>query len=82
MMPDRGDEVAYRSFAGETWDAKITNVRPAGFVDIEISGPGLREPMSLTAIRWYDDPAEKAPGARPRKAAACPGGRPPVSQTG
>ena len=66
-MTAKGDQVAYRSFAGETWPATILAVGPPGFVDIAVSGPGLIEPMELHAIRWSDDPAAPLPGARPRR---------------
>ena len=59
----KGAEIAYRSFAGETWPATILAVGPPGFVDIAVSGPGLIEPMELHAIRWSDDPAAPLPGA-------------------
>ncbi len=59
--------VAYRSFGGDTWDAVIRNIRLGGFVDIDLSGPGLKEPYELHGIRWYDDPENPNPGARPKK---------------
>lgn len=65
-MPEKGDQVAYRSFAGDVWDAVVTGLREGGFVDIDLSGPGLKEPYPLHAIRWSDDPADDRPGARPR----------------
>ena len=64
----KGDVVAYKSFAGETWDAVVLAVRSPGHVDIVVSGSGLTEPMELHAIRWSDDPDAPLPGARPRKA--------------
>jgi hypothetical protein len=66
-MPAKGDPVSYRSFVGDCWDAVVTAVRPNGFVDVELSGPGLKEPYALTAVRWSDDPASTMPGARPRR---------------
>jgi hypothetical protein len=71
-MPIKGDPVAYRSFAGDVWDAVVTGVwaDKFGFVDVEVTGPGLKEPMALTAVRWSDDPESLMPGARPRRAAA------------
>lgn len=63
----KGDAVAFRSFAGEIWDAVILAVRQAGYVDVAVSGPGLAEPMELHAIRWSDDPDNILPGARPRR---------------
>jgi hypothetical protein len=70
-MVAKGDAVAYRSFWNETWDAVVTNVRPdpAGVVqhvDIDVTGPGLTEPMALHAIRWITDPQSTLPGARPK----------------
>ena len=76
-MPIVNERVAYRSFAGDVWDAVVTNVwdlrdvgsrssgRGVGYIDIDIVLPGGKEPWPLKAIRWYDDPAEKCPGARP-----------------
>ena len=62
------DAVAYRSMGGDTYDATVTRVRDAGFVDVELTGPFLKEPFALTAVRWYDDPDEPRSGARPRRA--------------
>jgi hypothetical protein len=67
MPTVEGDKVAYRSFAGETYDAVILKLRPPKHVDVSIIGPGLVEPMELHAIRWFDDPDEPSPGARPRR---------------
>jgi len=62
-----GDSVAYRSFAGETWAATVLAIHATGHVDIAVTGPGLTEPMELHAIRWYEDPDDNRPGARPQK---------------
>jgi len=63
------ESVIYKSMAGEPWDATVVRVRDANFVDVTLSGPFLREPFELHAVRWYDDPDEPKSGARPRKAA-------------
>jgi len=68
-MPAVNECVAYQSFAGDTWSAVVTNVRLDGkFVDLDIEMPGTKEPWPLKAIRWYDDPKEPLPGARPKVA--------------
>lgn len=66
VLPVLNERVAYRSFAGDTWDAVITGVPAPGFVDVDLSGPGLKEPYHLRAVRWYDDVLDERPGARPR----------------
>jgi hypothetical protein len=58
--------VSYKSFAGDTWSAIVTAMPIPGFVDLDVEMPGVKEPYHLSAIRWYDDPLEKSPGARPR----------------
>ena len=66
-MPSVNERVAYRSFAGDTWEAVVTSVWADGkIVDIDVEMPGGKEPFSLRAIRWYDDPSEPLPGARPK----------------
>jgi hypothetical protein len=69
-MPAVNEHVVYRSFAGDTWDAVVTNVwAGGGRVDIAVEIPDSKEPLGtfvLTAIRWYDDPKEPLPGARPK----------------
>ena len=63
----KGDAVSYRSFGGDLYDAIITGIRPAGFVDVDLTGPHLKEPYALTGVRWSDDPESKLPGARPKR---------------
>ena len=68
----KGAEIAYRSFAGDTYEAIVVNV-DAKRVDINVLVPGMKADdgkMFLRAIRWYDDPKEPSPGARPRKEGA------------
>ena len=68
MPPTKGDLIAYRSFAGETYDAEVVEVGDH-HVDINVVIPGQKDEdgkMFLRAIRWYDDPDEKSPGARPK----------------
>jgi hypothetical protein len=67
-MVARGDVVAYRAIAGDTWDAKVTAVGPGEkFVDIAVMIPGVAEPWPLRAVRWWPDVDEPTPGARPRR---------------
>jgi hypothetical protein len=71
VMPAIGDEVAYRSIAGETWDAKIVDVRRllgSILVDVDVFLPDNPNPTtSLKGVSWHDDPSEEMPGARPKK---------------
>ena len=46
----KGDEVFYRSLAGPVYDAVVTRVRDAGFVDLDVD-IGTKEPFPLHAIR-------------------------------
>jgi hypothetical protein len=56
-MVARGDKVRYRTFAGDIYDAVVSGVSGNGRrVDLDIVIPGVREPFSLRAIRWSDDP--------------------------
>ena len=64
-MPAINEEVAYRSMGGDLWPATITGIGPPGFVSVALSGPFLREPFELRAVRWSDDPAAPGSGARP-----------------
>ena len=66
-MPQIGDQVEYRSIAGDLWSAEVTRVRDADFVDILVKGPGITEPIEFHAVRWRDDPATKLCGARPKR---------------
>ena len=48
-----GDRVDYVSpFFTGTYDAVVTQVRDAGFVDIEVNIPGTREPWPIRAVRF------------------------------
>jgi hypothetical protein len=72
-MPSVNERVAYRAFSGDTYEAVVTavwhEVGAQNFrVDIDVTIPGVKEPWPLKAIRWYDDPKEPLPGARPRTA--------------
>jgi hypothetical protein len=69
-MPAINESCIYRSMAGEPWEATITAIGPEGFVSVSLTGPFLKEPFALTAVRWYDDPDEPRSGARPRRAGA------------
>jgi hypothetical protein len=72
VMPAKGDTVVYRSFAGDVYDAEVIELGADGRVDVEVTIPGLKAEngkMRLRAIRWYDDPKEPSPGARPKVAA-------------
>ena len=66
-----GDRCAYRAYAGDVYDALIAKVHPDSRVDLVIDIPGRKDkdPFIIRAIRWYDDPSELLPGARPRKPA-------------
>jgi hypothetical protein len=76
MIPSKGDEVAYRSIAGETWDARIVEVRTLGgdtLVDVDIFSPSRKAydsavTMTLKGVTWREDPKDEMPGARPRTA--------------
>lgn len=50
-MVAKGDEVGYRSFAGDVYDATVTGERPGGFFDIEVHIPGVGEPWPVRAVR-------------------------------
>ncbi len=68
-MPAINERVTYRSFAGDIWSAMVTNVRLDGkLVDLDVDMPGGKGPWPLKAVRWYDDPKEPLPGARPKVA--------------
>jgi len=76
-MPAINESCIYRSMAGEPWDATITGIGPPGFVSVSLTGPFLKEPFELRAVRWSDDPADSRSGARPRRAdggTVAPGG--------
>jgi hypothetical protein len=65
--PAKGDVVCYRSFAGDTWDAVVTNVRDDGLVDIDVSIPGCEDGFALHAIRFAERP-ERYTCAWPKEA--------------
>jgi hypothetical protein len=67
-MPAINESCIYRSMAGEPWEAVITGIGPPGFVSVSLTGPFLKEPFELRAVRWSDDPADSRSGARPRRA--------------
>jgi hypothetical protein len=46
----KGDAVAYRSIAGPVYAAVVADVRPCGFVDLDVN-VGTKEPVRLNAIR-------------------------------
>ncbi len=76
MIPSIGDDVLYRSIAGETWDATIVAVRSllgSTLVDVEVFLPasheaGLKSTTTLKGVTWHDDPNEQMRGARPKTA--------------
>ena len=55
-LPERGDLVAYRSFAGDVWLADVTDVISGAtfaFVDIDVRLPS-GDPLHLRAVRWWN----------------------------
>jgi hypothetical protein len=70
-MPAVNERVIYRAVAGDCWDATVLAVTmtPTALtlVNISVMGPGLRKPIELHDICWYDEPDAPFVGARPRK---------------
>jgi hypothetical protein len=64
--PKINESVIYRSIGGDPWGATITRVYDDGLVDLELTGPFLKEPFALTAVHWSENPNETKPGARPK----------------
>jgi hypothetical protein len=54
-MAKRGDAVRYRAIAGEVYDAVLAgDVRPDGFVAVDVSVPGQREPVTFSRVIWRE----------------------------
>ena len=71
-MPTVNDRVVYRAIAGDCWDATVLTVRYLTAdcttrVNLSVMGPGLRKPIELYDVRWYDNPDAPFEGARPRR---------------
>lgn len=64
MAASPGDEVNYRSFAGDVYDAVVKNVRAPDRVDIVVAIPGAGG-YELHAIRWSETEPERN-GAWPK----------------
>jgi len=55
MSARKGDAVSYRSISGQVYDAVLASeVSPVGFVAVEVSLPGTREPVKFSRVKWRE----------------------------
>ena len=56
----------YVAIAGDVYDAVVTAVCPDGSLDLSVIAPGTERPVTLSAIRWRENPGiEERRVARP-----------------
>lgn len=64
----KGKLVSYRSISGEIYDAVATSeVSPIGFVAIEMTLPGVCEPVKFSRAKWRDQETDEVIACWPRK---------------
>lgn len=63
----KGDAVSYRSVSGEIYNAVLaSDVNPVGFVAIDITLPGVREPVKFARAKWREAETSEACCCWPR----------------